>query len=186
MIQFILQHQFWAAVVVYWIFSAAVSALPEPSGNARPGYLWVYRFSHTIAGNLSTAFGGRIPGLSAGIKTTAAGLLVLALLGCGVHYQLHPGALNTVDSAAYDTLLVARTAIDEARTASQAGQLPPDSRDGLNTLIKAYNVTRDSWLTYRGAIAANVASADYFQQLNKNVTALITAIRTFKQKEPQR
>ena len=30
MIQFILQHQFWAAVAIYWVFSAAVSSMPEP------------------------------------------------------------------------------------------------------------------------------------------------------------
>ena len=63
MIAFITQHQFWAAVAGYWILSAAVSALPEPAGNSSPTYLWLYRFSHTIAGNITTAFGSRIPGM---------------------------------------------------------------------------------------------------------------------------
>jgi hypothetical protein len=60
---------------MYWILSAAVSALPEPAGNGSPVYLWLYRFSHTIAGNLTTALstaaryragaspGSRIPSL---------------------------------------------------------------------------------------------------------------------------
>ena len=29
MIQFLIEHQFWAAVALYWIFSAAVSSMPE-------------------------------------------------------------------------------------------------------------------------------------------------------------
>ena len=31
MIEFLLEHQFWAAVALYWIFSAAVSSMPEPA-----------------------------------------------------------------------------------------------------------------------------------------------------------
>ena len=59
MIQFLLQHQFWAAVAAYWLFSAAISAMPEPGGNDRPGYLWLYRFLHTTAGNITTVLGSR-------------------------------------------------------------------------------------------------------------------------------
>jgi hypothetical protein len=62
MINFLLQHQFGVAVVLYWIFSAAISALPEPKPNGSPGYLWLYRFLHTTAGNLTTAF-DRLPGM---------------------------------------------------------------------------------------------------------------------------
>ena len=57
MIQFLTQHQFGFAVAVYWIFSAAVSAMPEPRPGDVGGYAWLYRFVHTIAGNLTTAFG---------------------------------------------------------------------------------------------------------------------------------
>src|SRR6266567_2289992 len=88
MFEFILQHQFWAAVGVYWVFSAAVSALPKPNGNAF--YLWLYQFMHTVAGNITTVFpeaarfracasrGGKIPGL----KTLAASLLLSCVGGC--------------------------------------------------------------------------------------------------------
>src|SRR5580704_14584353 len=81
MISFLTQHQFGFAAAIYWVFSAAVSALPEPApyragasrpepapyraGASRPepdpcapssaGYVWLYRFVHTIAGNLTTA-----------------------------------------------------------------------------------------------------------------------------------
>ena len=103
MFEFVIAHQFWSAVVLYWIFSAAISAMPEPAANGNPGYIWLYRFLHTIAGNLTTAFAGKIPGL----KTLAFILIVPFLLvtpACAMHSQLHPGALDKTDSAAYDTL----------------------------------------------------------------------------------
>ncbi len=64
MFEFVTQHQFWTAVVLYWIFSAAVSSMPDPAPNGSPAYVWLYRFLHTLAGNLVTAFGNRIPGLN--------------------------------------------------------------------------------------------------------------------------
>ena len=35
MFEFVKQDQFWIAVVAYWVFSAAVSALPEPASNSK-------------------------------------------------------------------------------------------------------------------------------------------------------
>ena len=195
MFEFILQHQFWAAVGVYWVFSAAVSALPKPNGNA--SYLWLYQFMHTIAGNITTAFpeaarfracasrGAKIPGL----KTLAASLLVLCAFcssGCAaLHYDVHPGSLNATDSAAYDTLLIAQAVIEQARADYQDQQLPPDTKGVINTLVQSYTVARESWLTYRGAIGTNVPSDQYVQQLNKNLTDLITAIQAINEVKPQ-
>ena len=89
MFQFVVQHQFWSVVVLYWIYSAAVSAMPDPTADANAGYAWLYRFLHTIAGNLTTAFSGKIPGL----KTLAFLLivpLVLATPACAMRASLHP------------------------------------------------------------------------------------------------
>ena len=85
MIPFLIEHQFWAAVAIYWIFSAAVSSLPEPGPNSNPGYLWLFRFAHTVAGNITTAFGSRIPGL----KVLG---LVLSLYCC---YRSRPARRTT-------------------------------------------------------------------------------------------
>ena len=190
MIQFLIQHQFWAAVAIYWIFSAAVSSMPEPAayrpGASRPepavngsaGYLWLYRFVHTIAGNLTTAFGSRIPGL----KSLVLLLLIavsLSTAACAAQYKVHPGALNPIDSAAFDTLLIAETTIDQARMGYQAGQLPSDAKDALNTLIQSYTIARESWLIYRGALANN-APPDV-QELAKNLSDLTNAIRALGQ-----
>src|SRR5213594_703949 len=65
MFEFVSQHQFGIAVAAYWIFSAAVSSLPDPSPSGSAGYLWLYRFCHTTAGNITTALGSRIPELKA-------------------------------------------------------------------------------------------------------------------------
>ena len=93
MIQFLTQHQFGFAVAAYWIFSAAASAMPEPKPGNAEGYLWLYRFVHTIAGNLTTAFGSRMTAL----KVVALVLLTPLLLtapACAAHYRVHPGALS--------------------------------------------------------------------------------------------
>jgi hypothetical protein len=45
-----------------------------------------------------------------------------------------------------------------------------------------YNVARESWLTYRGALATNTPSDAYFQQLTKNLTDLTDAIRAIERR----
>jgi hypothetical protein len=80
MIELLIQHQFWAAVVIYWTFSARPwASRPEPGTNGSPGYLWLYRFVHTIAGNLTTAFGNRIPGLKILVVLLPLGRLALVI-----------------------------------------------------------------------------------------------------------
>src|SRR3989454_12801177 len=97
--------------------------MPDPAGNGSSGYLWLYRFLHTIAGNITTAFGSKIPGLKTFTLILVA-LLAAATSACAARYTIHPGALNKTDSAAYDILLVAETAIDQARLAYKSRQLP--------------------------------------------------------------
>ena len=157
MMEFILQHRSLAQLAVYWIFSAAVSALPDPGPGGSPGYLWLYRFSHTIAGNLTTVFGGRISSLK-GIGLILIFPLLCSASASAAHYSVHPGALNQTDSAAYDALLIAETTIDQARLDFQAGQLQEEAKtaalEAFDVLVRSYNVARESWLTYRGAISS--------------------------------
>jgi len=134
MFEFVSEHQFWAAVAIYWIFSAAVSSIikaspwrarasrPDPQTVRSPGYLWLYRFLHSIAGNVTTAFAGKIPGL----KTFLLVVMIpglLAVSSCVARYTVHPGALDKTDSAAYDVLLIAQSTIDQARILYQNLQL---------------------------------------------------------------
>jgi hypothetical protein len=180
MFDFITQHQPWAAVLIYWIFSAAVSSMPEPVSSGNPGYLWLYRFCHTTAGNITTAFGNKIPGLRTLVLLCTIPPL-LSATACTAHYTVHPGALNQNDSGTYDVLLIAEATINQARMDYEAGQLPADTKAALDALIKSYNVARESWLTYRGAIAANVPADAYFNQLTTNLTDLTDAIRALKE-----
>jgi hypothetical protein len=172
MFPFLLEHQFGFAVALYWIFSAAVSAMPEPKQGDAGGYAWLYRFVHTIAGNLTTAFGNRIRALKL-ITVLLLAPLLLATPACAAHYVVHPGALNAADSAAYDLLTIAQGIIDQARTQ----QLSAEGKSALDRLIQSYNVARAAWLTYRGAVSTNVASDQYAQQLTKNLIDLTNAIR---------
>ena len=153
MLDFLKQHDFWTATVLYWILSAAVSSLPQPSVNSGAGYSWLFRFVHTIAGNLTTAFGSRIPGVKALVLLSILPLL-FSTTACGAHYTVHPGALNVTDSTAYDALLVAESAIDQARLKIQAGSLvlPDPARKAFDALVRTYNLARESWLTYRGVL----------------------------------
>jgi hypothetical protein len=101
-------------------------------------------------------------------------LILLSTAACA-HYKPHPGALNAIDSAAYDVLLTAEAAIEQARTENQTRPLSPQAKEALNAVIDSYNVARTGWLMYRGAIAANTSSHEYFQQLTRNLTGLTEA-----------
>lgn len=52
---------FWGLIAAYWIFNAAVEAMPEPNGFG-PGYHWLYKFLNTLSGNVQEAFKHKIPG----------------------------------------------------------------------------------------------------------------------------
>jgi hypothetical protein len=110
---------------------------------------------------------------------TIAGTLLFAMTACTAHYSIHPGALNQTDSVAYDALLIAQTTIDATRQAAQNEQLSADANAALKLLIGAYNVARESWLTYRRAISSNSPSQAYLEQLNRNLAELTNAIRNF-------
>jgi len=90
---------------------------------------------------------------------------------------------DVADSAVYDTLLVAEAAIDQAREENQTRPFSAEAKESLNRLIQAYNVAREAWLTYRGAVDAQrkrdsaAASSrrffgSYFEQLNRNLSDL--------------
>jgi hypothetical protein len=106
---------------------------------------------------------------------------LLSATACAANqYTVHPGAVNQADSVTYDTLLVAETAIDNARADYQAGILPDSTKAAFNTLVRSYTVARAAWLTYRSAVATNLPSTDSFNQLNQNLLDLSNALRGFE------
>src|SRR5437870_269734 len=95
-------------------------------------------------------------------------VLLLVTAACAARLTMHPGAVNQIDSASYDALLIAEAAIDQARREYQAHRLPDSAKGPLDTLIRYYNVAHESWLAYRGAILTKVPPGIYFEQLTKN------------------
>ena len=56
-------ESFILGVAALWVFSAAVSALPEPGATSGKFYAWLYKFLKQISGDLSAQFGKYIPTL---------------------------------------------------------------------------------------------------------------------------
>ncbi len=62
MFNLIQDPHFWLLVGLYWIFNAAVGSLATPGDDSSPGYRFAYKFLHTLAGNVTSAFGSKMPG----------------------------------------------------------------------------------------------------------------------------
>lgn len=45
----------WEVLVTYWVFSAAVGALPTPNTGGSKLYEFLFRFAHGLSGNLNRA-----------------------------------------------------------------------------------------------------------------------------------
>ena len=56
--QWFLHHQVSATIGLWYFFSSAVSALPEPDATSGKGYRFAFSFCHLLSGNLL-----RIPAL---------------------------------------------------------------------------------------------------------------------------
>lgn len=62
MIEALIQaHPAFFAIVGYWMFSAIVGGMPDPSNTSGPGYRWLHNSLHIMAGNLSAAVSARYP-----------------------------------------------------------------------------------------------------------------------------
>jgi len=52
-------HPIWDTIIIFWIISAAVNALPEPSETSSSWYRWTYTFLTTLVGHLHDAINQR-------------------------------------------------------------------------------------------------------------------------------
>lgn len=53
----------WKVLIGYWIFSAAVGALPTPTEKSPTWYVFAFRFAHALGGNLNrAAIALKVPG----------------------------------------------------------------------------------------------------------------------------
>ncbi len=117
-------------------------------------------------------------------------LLVFCLLGCHTSPdKLHPGAINTFDSQAYDVLLEAQAVIQTGHDAFIEHQLTPNQINVLTKLENSYNVTREVYLTWHNDMLIKsspsdpIANTDAIKQiLEKDIADLAVTIAAFKQR----
>lgn len=57
----ILLHPAVFAIATYWLFSALIGGMPEPSQTSGMVYRWAFQSLHLLAGNVSTAFTNKFP-----------------------------------------------------------------------------------------------------------------------------
>lgn len=85
-------------------------------------------------------------------------LLAALLMGCqGCQHNIHPNAVSTVDSNAYDTLLVAQAGLDEGRKII-AEKPDPAYKAAFNKAITVYNQAEADWQLYHSTKDPQLAS----------------------------
>jgi hypothetical protein len=57
----ILAHPAMFTIGAYWLFSAVVGGMPQPTASSGAGYTWLHNSLHILAGNLSSAMAARYP-----------------------------------------------------------------------------------------------------------------------------
>ena len=112
-------------------------------------------------------------------KITLATLLILGLTACGIVSMtscakpavVHPGSINSVDNALYDTLLTEHAALTQARI-----EVPkyPAAVPAFNTITAQYNATAAAYKIYHASVAAG--GTPDVNTLNAQVAALVAAV----------
>lgn len=80
---------------------------------------------------------------------------VFQAIGC--KHNIHPNAVSTVDSNAYDTLLVAQAGLDEGRKII-AENPSPAYKNAFNKAITIYNQAEADWQLYHSTKDPQLAS----------------------------
>lgn len=86
------------------------------------------------------------------LRSTVFLLAVTALAlgigaGCGKHIKIHPGAINSADSAVYDTLLVSQAALEEGWKIVNENP-SPEYISVYNKAAAIYNQAEADWQVY--------------------------------------
>ena len=95
-------------------------------------------------------------------------------------YVVHPGALNTFESKAYDVIDDANNLINYARPKLADGSLPASIKPALNKLVEAYNVAYPALQAYDAAVRSGQPSDQLLNKLTAARSALQSALTAFK------
>lgn len=60
------QHPAVFGVAAYWLFSAIIGGMPDPTSQSSVGYIWMHRSFHFLAGNIAAAVQSKFPNLPPG------------------------------------------------------------------------------------------------------------------------
>ena len=91
---------------------------------------------------------------------------IVFLTGCASAVVQHPGALNSFDNFAYDSLITEQAAINQAKT--EIAQFP-SAKTQLNNVIDQYDATMLAYKVYHASLT---------QGSNPDTTALQTSINS--------
>ena len=86
-------------------------------------------------------------------------IAVIFTIGCQKKVTPHPNQLNAFDGQAYDSLVSAQAAIDEAKGQYASGKLPPSSKAIINDAGAVYESARTGWLYWRD-VSMGIKSGD--------------------------
>jgi hypothetical protein len=86
-------------------------------------------------------------------------LAVVFTIGCQKKVTPHPNQLNAFDGQAYDSLVSAQAALDEAKGQYASGKLPPASKAVINDAGAAYESARTGWVYWRD-VSMGIKSGD--------------------------
>jgi hypothetical protein len=118
-------------------------------------------------------------------------LVAVMFYGCAAR-PIHPGAANTFDSGAYDSLLVAHSIIESTKTQLSTSDgfpanIAPMVRTTLSYLIDSYNVAQKAYMVYHGAAMqgqATTAMSDNLSATLADVNAKTVALTAAKNGKP--
>lgn len=88
-------------------------------------------------------------------RRAATVLLCLMLVACGK--TIRPGAVDALDSEAFNVLGTWQISLDELKKDCPSGPTSPcpqSQKDAINRIGDAYNLARKAWLSYRDAVKA--------------------------------
>lgn len=110
------------------------------------------------------------------VRSQIIALAALLLLS-GCMHTIRPGAVDRVDSRAFDVLGTAAITIEAAKQDFTAGRLPESAKPKINAMIDAYDAARTGWLAYREVVRAG-RSGDA-EALTVALARVMTAISEF-------
>ena len=86
-------------------------------------------------------------------RYVASAILLLFLWSCG--HTIRPGAVDSVDSNAFNVLGTWQYSLDQLKVDCPSGPTSPcpqGKKDAINRIGDAFNLARQTWLTYRTAV----------------------------------